>query len=95
VSAIKTKDIRAALLKKGFRLDNTHHQYLWLFVGDRRTTVKTWLSHGLVEYDDNLLTQVKKELKVSKKQLFALVRCPLKYEAYVAHLVATGRIKTD
>ena len=95
MSAIKTKDIRSALLRKGFRRDNTHHEYLWLFIGDRQTTVKTWLSHGISEYGEDLLAEVKKELGVSKRQLFALVRCPLKHGTYVAHLVETGRIKTD
>jgi hypothetical protein len=95
VSAIKTKDIRSALLSKGFRSDNRHHEYLWFFVGETRTTVKTWLSHGISEYGEDLLAKVKKELGVSKEQLFALVGCPLKYETYVAHLVKSGRIKTE
>jgi len=37
---------------------------------------------------------VKKQLGISKQQLFALVNCPLSYEDYVAHLRQTGRIKT-
>jgi hypothetical protein len=95
VSAIKTKDIRSALLKKGFRSDNRHHEYLWLYVGERQTGVMTRLSHGRSEYGEDLLAKVKKQLGVSKEQLFALVGCPLNYETYVAHLVETGRIKTE
>jgi hypothetical protein len=95
VSAIKTKDIRSALLSKGFRSDNRHHEYLWLFVGETQTSVKTRLSHGKSEYGDDLLAQVKNQLGVSKKQLFDLVACPLTHEEYVAHLVGSGRIKTE
>lgn len=94
MSAIKTKDIRSALLKKGFRSDNCHHEYLWLYLGETQTGVRTWLSHGLSEYGEDLLAKVKKELGVSKGQLFALVGCPLDYETYVALLVKSGRIKT-
>ena len=93
MSAIKTRDIRSALLKKGFKCDNTHHEYLWLYVGNTKTTVHTWLSHGESEYGDDLLAQMKKQLGISKKDLFDLVRCPLKYDAYVAQLVESGRIR--
>lgn len=95
MSAIKTKDIKSALLKKGFRSDNRHHEYLWLYVGDRKTGVMTWLSHGRSEYGEDLLAKVKKQLGVSKKQFFDLVGCPLNYETYVALLVKSGRIRTE
>jgi len=95
VGAIKTKDIKSALLKKGFRSDNRHHEYFWLYVGERKTGVMTRLSYGLSDYGEDLLAKVKQQLGVTKKQLHDLVECPLKHEAYVAHLVATGRIKPD
>jgi len=95
VSAIKTKDIRSALLKKGFRSDNRHHEYFWLYVGERKTGVMTRLSHGRSEYGEDLLAKVKQQLGVTKQQLHDLVDCPMNREAYVAHLVESGRIKTD
>ena len=95
MGAIKTKDIKSALLKKGFRSDNRDHEYLWLFVGERRTRIRTWLSYGRSEYGEDLLAKVKQQLGVTKKQLHDLVDCPMNHEAYVAHLVATGRIKPD
>ncbi len=95
MSAIKTRDIESALLSKGFRRDNRHHEYLWLYVEERRTSVRTWLSHGIREYGDDLLAKVKKELGISKPQLVALVRCPLSYDGYVNHLQTSGRIVTS
>lgn len=94
MSAIKTQRIEAALLKKGFRRDYTHHECFWLYVEGRQTSVKTRLSYGIREYGDDLLAQLKKQLGVSKPQLHALVGCPLTYDEYVAHLVGSGRIKT-
>jgi len=92
VSALKTRDIRSALLRKGFRRDNTHHEYLWLYVGGKITTVKTYLSHGRSEYGEDLLAKVKQQLGISKQQLFDLVHCRLEYTPYVVHLVKSGRI---
>jgi len=92
MSAIKTKDIESALLSKGFRRDNSHHEFLWLYVGEQRTSVKTYLSHSIREYGDDLLAKVKKQLGVSKRQLLALVNCPLTYDEYVSHLKEVGRI---
>jgi len=63
VSAIKRKDIESALLKKGFKRDNTHHEYLWLYVDGRKTRVRTFLSYGLTEYGEDLLAKVKKQLR--------------------------------
>jgi hypothetical protein len=93
VSAIKTRDIRSALLSKGFRSDNRDHEYLWLYVGERQTRVRTWLSYGIPEYGDDLLGKVKKQLGISKPQLIALVDCPLTYDEYVAHLMRSGIIR--
>ena len=92
MSTISSKNIESALLSKGFRRDNTHHEYLWLYVDGKKTTVKTWLSHGIREYGDDLLAQVKKQLGISKNQLIALVHCPLGHADYVRHLRDTGRI---
>lgn len=95
MAAIKRRAIESALLRKGFRRDNTHHQYLWLYVGQRKTSVKTYLSHGTKEYGESLIAPLKRQLGVSKPQLLALVDCPLTYDAYVAHLEKSGRIKTE
>jgi len=95
MSAIKTRDIEAALLRKGFRRDNTHHEYLWLYVGERQTNVRTLLSHGIPEYGDDLLAKIKKQLGLSKPQFLDLVGCPLTYEIYVDHLRKSGRINPE
>lgn len=92
MSAIKKKEIESALLSKGFIPHQTDHEYLWLYVAGKKTSVKTWLSHGIYEYGDDLLAKVKKQLGVSKKQLLDLIKCPLSHEDYVAHLKQTRRI---
>ena len=90
MAALKTAHIRAALLRKGFREDLTHHRYLWLYVDNKKTSIKTRLSHGAKEYGDFLLSQVQKQLKLSRPELLRFVECPLDYEQYVRHLVGNG-----
>lgn len=92
VSVIKTRDIESALLRKGFRPDNKDHEYLWLFVGGKKTSIKTKLSYGIREYGDDLLAQVKKQLRLTKPQLMDLVECPMSEAAYVDILKKNGQI---
>ncbi len=88
MASLKTKKIMSALLQKGFRQSNTHHMVFWLYDGERQTSVKTRVSHGKSEYDDNLLAQMRKQLGLdTKKQLFDLVECPLSYQDYLELLV--------
>jgi hypothetical protein len=88
MSSVNTADLKAALLKKGFRQDNRHHTYYWLYDGEKKTSVKTAISHGLKEYGDNLLSKVKKQLFLdTKTQLLELVACPLNQQGYLAILV--------
>ena len=91
--AIAAKELVAGLLRKGFRRDDTHHRYLWLFDGDRKTSVRVPVSHGIRDYGDVLLSRVKKQLGLAKQQqLIDLVRCPMTHEDYISHLLETGRI---
>jgi hypothetical protein len=84
MASIKTRDLEAALLRKGFRKDDTHHKYYWFFVGKTKTTVKTLISHGLKEYGNSLLSRVKKELHLdSPQQLVELVECSLSEQDYL------------
>ena len=95
MTVIRADDLRAALLKKGFREDKTHHLVYWLFDSGKKTSVKTRISYGISEYGDTLLNMVKKQLGISKPQLVDLVKCPLDHSDYVEHLLRTGRIQRD
>ncbi len=55
MSALKTKDIEKALLAKGFTLENSHHKIFWLVFQGKKTSIRTRISNGAREYDDNLL----------------------------------------
>lgn len=83
----KTPKIEAALKKKGFRLKESHHKYWILVVDDKATAVKTYTSHGNIEYSDTILAKMRKQLgRLSPQQFDDLIECPLGYDAYVALL---------
>jgi hypothetical protein len=86
----KGSEIERALLSKGFRYSDTHHRYLILHVGEKRTAIRTYVSHNL-EYGDSLLGQVRKQLHLSSRDdVLRLVDCPMSGDEYVAHLRDQG-----
>lgn len=95
MSAIKTKDIEQSLTKKGFRLDNTHHSMYWFYSGNQKSSIRTRISHGSIEYGDNLLSQVGKQMGLTRKELTSFVECHLTEERYRELLVERKKIKLE
>jgi len=91
----KRDDIEAALIRKGFKLDNSHHRYFKYFVNGVYTGAYTFTSHGssYKVYGDALLAKMGKQLKLDdKKQLLRLIDCPMTEEEYRKHLHKKGII---
>lgn len=93
MSTKKTSDIEKVLLEKGFERVDTHHKLYWLWVDDKRTGIRTRISHGKKEYDDNLLGMMARQLKLRKKQFVSFLDCPLTKEQYIQLLIDAGEIK--
>lgn len=90
MSQFKTKEIEKALCSKGFEVNKTHHRMLRLYVNGRKSNIRTKLSHGLKEYNDSLLGELRKQLKLdNKEQLKDLIKCPMSKEKYIELL--TGK----
>ncbi len=90
----KSKEISKILLKKGFKLDNTHHQYYYFYdADDKRTPVYTYISHGIDEYGNDLMTKLKKQLKFQQtKDCEDFLDCPLTKEDYLKLLKNNGEL---
>lgn len=91
----KTKDLQRVLLAKGFALypEKEHHQFYYLVVDGKKTTIKTYLSHGLKEYGDPLMQLIKKQLKFGQtRQAEDFFDCPLTGADYAALLREAGII---
>jgi hypothetical protein len=82
VSTLKVKDLDRSLLAKGFKKEATHHNMYWLHLGGKKTGVRTRLSHGETEYRENLISQVAKQLGLTKGELFNFVECTLSGDQY-------------
>ena len=92
MSVRETSTIRAALGNKGFRKVEKHHEMLWYYVGERKTSVRTRISHGAQEYGDALLGQMARQLQLCKGDLLALIDCPMTKEAYLEVLTKSGSV---
>ena len=90
MSSYLTKNLRRALLAKGFQEELTHHRVFRLVVGDRKTEIRTYLSHGVREYGDSLLAEVARQMHLRRSELDAFVHCPMSHEAYARLLRERG-----
>jgi hypothetical protein len=80
------------LLQKGFARDQSHHTMLRLVVAGRKTRIHTWFSHGRRKADDWLLSQIARELHLSKRELFSLLECRIGKEEYAMIMSARGHV---
>lgn len=58
----------------------SHHKKYTLYINGKRTSIYTFISHGIKEYGDYLLNKMKKQLYISSEELDKLIECPLKKE---------------
>lgn len=94
--AYKTRKIVSSLTKKGFspKKGKSKHIKYTLYVDGKKTSVFTWISHGLDEYGDKLLNAMRKELRFETTQeLDELIECPMSEDAFVALLQKRGKIR--
>ena len=77
----KGRDIDAALRRKGFRYDSTG-DHLYYFFGD--TTIKTKMSHGILgkTVGSPLISQMARQLRLTKSRFLNLVDCSISEEDY-------------
>ena len=84
---IKTRKICSALKKKGFEPEESHHTFFWFYYNGLRTHIKTRISHGNEEYEDSLLSAMKKQLQLdSMNDLEDLINCPMSQMDYIKQL---------
>lgn len=89
----KTKAIRAALMKKGFIADDTHHEMFWLVVDGKKTSIRTRISHGAKEYGDELLALVARQVGLNNQELYRLIDCPMDGERLTILLIERGKVR--
>ena len=96
MTQLPRRKIQSGLLKKGFKREDTDHRVFRFYVGDRKTSVSTFISHGSLykEYGDDLLSKMKRELCMSnKKYLIDFIACPVTRERYTEDVVWGGKVE--
>jgi hypothetical protein len=92
----KTRKIVSSLTKKGFspKKGKSKHIKYTLYANGKKTSIFTWVSHGLDEYEDRLLNAMRKELHLeTSRELEDLIECPMSAEALLSLLTKRGEIK--
>ena len=92
MATYKSRALKTGLLNKGFRVYEGDHHFLFLYIGGKKTAVRTRISHGSKEYGDNLLSLVARQLHLTKDELMNLIDCPMTHNEYVATLKRNGHI---
>jgi hypothetical protein len=83
-----------ALVTKGFaRVESKHHTMFWLVVRGTRTSIRTRISHGQRKVDDALLSEIAKELYLSKRDLLRFIQCEITAEAYADLMIGRGHLR--
>jgi molybdopterin-guanine dinucleotide biosynthesis protein A len=82
-----------ALVSKGFcRSEGKHHTMFHLVANEKRTSIRTRLSHGQRKVDDWLQRQIARELHISKRDLLRFIDCEISQQEYVGMMIEKGHI---
>ncbi|MFV1980268.1 MAG: hypothetical protein ACC655_03875 [Rhodothermia bacterium] len=89
------KNIKKALLKKGFKQVPGDHQRFKLIVDGHLAGISTMLSRGsgYKIYNDELLAKMSLQLKLSKVDLRRFIDCPMTAKEYLQKLREHGHLR--
>lgn len=86
--------VSSALLRKGFRLKNNRHKHYIFYLPDgRKTRIKTYMSHNRQDIGSHLVSQMSKQLHLTKEEFKNLVDCILTMNDYLAVLQSKNLIE--
>lgn len=97
MGSYKTKRLVAALQKKGFKQQQSrHHDYFWLYVGNKKTAINTYVSRGESDFSEPILSARRKQMSLATKdQILNFIDCSLSHDAYVEFLIQSKAIVVD
>ena len=90
-SAQQTKQ---SLLKKGFKVDESHHHYLTYYYKGKMVA-RTRMSHNNQDVNDFLISQMRKQCQLTKNEFIDLINCPLDEKGYIESLKKSGIIEDE
>ena len=88
------KEIEKGLLNKGFvKVDTHHHRFIYQTITNERTAVFTKTSHSHTDLSNDMIGQMARQCRLSRKQFDALIDCSLTREAYEEQLRQENAIR--
>ena len=89
---LKTSDIERSLLRKGFLKDYGDHIF-FVFVHDgKKSEIRTKMSHSHSEIGDNLISQMSRQLYMTKDFFKGFIDCTKSESDYIQILQYKGLI---
>jgi hypothetical protein len=94
VKSKKAREVRQALVGKGFREDaKRDHLYYFLYVDGRKSAIHTKISHNETEIGQALLSLMARQLRIGAAQFELFIDYKLTEEGYIRLLVETTQIR--
>jgi hypothetical protein len=90
MTTLKVREVLNGLESKGFLASEGDHTFLIFYVGGKKTSIRTKVSHGSKEINDYLIKRMSIQVKLEKKKFIDLVNCPFSVEDYLNELKAQG-----
>lgn len=76
MSPYKTKKMESSLQRKGFEVrQGAKHKIYTLYIGGLKTSVHTFISRGVPEYSDSLLSKMRKQLRLTPEEFAGVISC--------------------
>jgi hypothetical protein len=93
MTEIHARVVTTALLNKGFiKIEASHHTMFWLVAAGRRRGIHTRFSHGQRKVDDWLLSEMAKQLHLSKLELLRFIQCEIGHDKYTNLMMERGHL---
>lgn len=84
----KVRDVRKALLSKGFREEKRHHWYYFFHHEGKKSSIYTKISHGETDISNSLCSAMARQMRLQGRSQFdEFVDCSLSEETYAALLI--------
>lgn len=89
-------DVERALQRKGFTLEKKRdHNYYFLYVNGKKTTINTKVSHGShKDIDDGLLNKMMRQMRLPKKEFNEYMNCTFSEDDYMEYLIRENYIES-
>jgi hypothetical protein len=97
VNVKKARDVRGALVRKGFTETGggRDHIFYFLYYNQKKTNVWTKISHNETDIRAPLLSGMAKQLKITNREFGDFIECSLDGDGYIRLLIERNTLTPD